>query len=400
MKRITQMKGNYNNQMKKELTNQEKLVGTLTFHNVNNYGAVLQAYALQKSIEKMGYNTELINYSRDNIADVICWVKCKVVSLLKGKPDHQLYTVSEFLKMVFFGEGNTRDINESFVNFRRKYLKMSEPITRKNVKTIRDKYDLVITGSDQIWNCGRVNIEPTYMLDFIEDSEKKASYAASFGISTLPDKYVDIYKKLLADYKYLAVREEQGAKIIEELLQRKAEVVVDPTLLLGAEEWNEIAVPPKSEKPYILVYQLEYSERLMQFARNLSKKLNMPLRFIRRPLNAEIEEECCSALGPDEWVGQFGNASYVVTNSFHGTAFSIIFRKTFFVEIAQERIRAAMSSRLEHLLNRLSLNKQFITSEEVAEEILAIDYTDTEIILNEWRENSVKYLRTVLENIK
>lgn len=329
----------------------DKLIGTLTFHNVNNYGAVLQSYALQKTIAELGYDTELINYSRDNLADVLCWAKCKVISTLKGKPDRQLYTVAEFLKMVFWGEGNTKDIHEPFMAFRKKYLKMSQPVTRKNVHTIQTKYNLVITGSDQIWNCGRVNIEPTYMLDFIKESDKKASYAASFGISTLPEKYIHIYKKLLSEYKYLAVREEQGAKIIEELIQRKAEVVVDPTLLLKKEDWNQIAVTPEKDEPYILVYQLEYSERLMNFARNLSKKTNLPLRFIRRPLNMEIKEECCEALGPDEWVGEFKNAEYVVTNSFHGTAFSIIYRKTFFVEIAQERIRAAMSSRLEHLLN-------------------------------------------------
>jgi hypothetical protein len=373
-------------------------VGTLTFHHVNNYGAALQAYALQQTILRYGYQSEIIDYKRQNISDVFQWWKNKTHSFLKGKPDRDLYTISEFLKMVFVGEGNTRDIAEPFNKFRSERLILSEPVNKNNVKNLNDRYDLFITGSDQVWNCGRVNMDSSYMLDFVNDYTKKGSYAASFGISEIPGKYREIYERLLSDYKYLSVREPAGAVIIQNLINRNAQVVLDPTLLLTIEEWKEIASRSIEEQPYILVYQLEYSETIMKFARNLAKATGCKVRLMRKPKGKNVSEEYCTKAGPEEWLSQFLGAKYIVTNSFHGAAFSINFNKNFFVEIPSNRIRGAMSSRLENLLSVFDMQHRFLVSGENEHMLEEIDYKPVNIRLEQLRTDSLNYLKTMLQN--
>lgn len=372
-----------------------KKIATLTFHNCNNYGAVLQAYALQQTILKAGFDTEIINYTRDNMHDVFIMLKTKIKSISSGKPDKQLYTIKEFCDMVFKGEGNTKDISEAFTRFRKTYLKLSQPVSRKTIKTIEPDYSRIIVGSDQVWNCGRVNIEPTYMLDFVSDSNKKASYAPSFGINKIPDKYKEIYESLLSDFSFLSVREEQGASIIMDLIGKKAEVVLDPTFLLNKSDWMKLKIDVPTDR-YILVYQLEISERLMNFARQLSDSTGIKLRYIRKPKVSNFEYDYCEGIGPDEWVAQFLGAEYIITNSFHGAAFSINFNKNFYVEISQDRIRGAMSSRLENLINTFKLTGRFISDVFPENFDEAIDYSKANQILKVHKDKSIKYLYSIL----
>ena len=365
-------------------------IGILTFQGVNNYGAVLQAYALQKVLQDAGYDNEIVNYQRDNLADILCWLKNKTKAFFSNKPDRQLYTFLELFKMVFWGEGNTRDIAKPFARFRERMV-LSDPVGPKTVGNLNGKYDLFISGSDQVWNCGRVNLEPTYLLDFVDDPDKKGSYAASFGIWEIPEKYRETYKRLLGDYRFLSVREEQGAKIIEELVQRSAEVVLDPTMLLASDQWLEVG-KKTLDKGYILVYQLEYSDALMHFARLLSQKENLPLKFVKKPKKGAKAEEICPHTSPEEWIGLFAGADYVITNSFHGTVFSILFHKKFFTEITKERIRGSMSSRLENLLNFCGLTDRLLGEGSIEKSHSPIDYEAVDEKLRGKREASLRYL--------
>ena len=145
----------------------KKKTATITYHNCNNYGAVLQAYALQQILGKYGYENLIIDYRRSNLSDVFAMFKNKLISTLRGKPDRQLYSTKEFFQMVFPGEGNSQDIRKDFDFFRQKYLKTTVPVNKKTIYGIEKDFDYIITGSDQVWNCGRVNIEPTYLLEKI-----------------------------------------------------------------------------------------------------------------------------------------------------------------------------------------------------------------------------------------
>lgn len=375
-------------------------VGIITFHNVNNYGAVLQAYALQKSIMKLGGQCDIIDYHRKNLRDVLLWQKNKILCQLKGRPDHQGYSNMEFIHMffntMFF---NNKKVATKFEDFRLR-LSMSRPVNGDTVKSLNGKYDLYLSGSDQVWNCGRVYLDKSYFLDFVDDDDKKGSYAASFGIKVIPDKYRKEYEKLLEGYKYLSVRETSGAVIIRELIHREAKVVLDPTLLLDKEEWLPLIGLNKKSKQVIVVYMLEYSENLLAFARSLSHKTGYPVRLLNKPFKHKVKEEYRTDVGPIEWLKEIQNAEYVVTNSFHGVAFSINFNKNFFVEIAEERIRGAMASRIENILKTFGLEERLIRQGVQADRYsspLNINYDKINRRLLMLRADSVSYLAQMLD---
>ena len=389
-------------------------VGIITFHKVNNYGAVLQAYALQKSIQKLGCQCDIIDYSRKNLRDVLLWQKNKLNCLLKGSRDHQGYSNFEFINMfittIFF---NNKVVAKRFEAFRKRY-NTSRPVGSDTVKQLNSEYDLFISGSDQVWNCGRVILDKSYFLDFVEQDEKKGSYAASFGIKKIPDKYVADYKSLLSKYKYLSVREAAGADLITELIHRNATVVLDPTLLFKKEEWSDLIGKKQKSNDIIVLYMLEYSENLLMFARELSKSTNCPIRLLNKPYNHKITEECRIDVGPMEWLEEIYNAKYVVTNSFHGVAFSINFNKNFFVEIAGERIRGAMGSRIEAILNTFGLegrlisqnsqdDRKFENGSNIEDDsnlrdngINNINFNKINLKLSELRLDSMRYLKDML----
>jgi hypothetical protein len=375
-------------------------VGIITFHKVNNYGAVLQAYALQKTIRKLGYECNIIDYGRKNLKDILLWQENKITCILQGKPDRQAYSDIEFLHMffntVFF---NNRTISGKFNDFRKR-LMLSPPVNSDNIRKLNSEYDLFLSGSDQVWNCGRVYLDKNYFLDFVERNEKKGSYAASFGIKDIPDKYMTDYKRLLSDYQYLSVRETIGASIIKYLTGRKAEVVLDPTLLLRKGEWEELIGKNKQKESVIVIYMLEYSKNLIRFAEKLSLMTGYPIRLLNKPYNHKVSAECKTDIGPLEWLEELLYAEFVVTNTFHGVAFSINFNKNFFVEIAEERIRGAMGSRIEDILDNFGLKDRLINryhSDNTDKIKLQIDYDDTNLKLEELRHHSLTYLINMLK---
>ena len=374
-----------------------KKIATLTFHNCNNYGAVLQDYALQQKILEMGYETEIIDYSRNNIKDVAIMFKNKLFSILNGKPDKQLYSFKEFLELVFKGEGTGKDLVKPFHLFRKKYLLCSEPANRKNIVDLEKKYHRIIVGSDQVWNCGRVNIEPTYLLDFIEDDTKKASYAASFGLTEIPNKYQEIYRTLLSKFSYLSVREESAQILVRELIEKEAECVLDPTLLLTKKDWETIIPKKKKKETYILVYQLGKSENLFHIAEKLSKKTGIKVRSIKKSEDMGSNIRAYQGIGPTEWLILFLNADYIITNSFHGVAFSINFEKEFFAIRAEDTIRISMESRIESLLKKVDLEQRYISDDKQLKLEEKIDYLEVSKKLNLLREDSITFLKKILE---
>lgn len=384
--------------MKETMKNSDrkKKVATLTFHNCDNYGAVLQAYALQQVLLEMGADTEIIDYTRSNLADVLHMITTKLLSFLKGKPDKQLYSTREFLEMVFHGDGNSKDIHESFAKFRETHFICSRPVSKKTIGLLENDYDYFIVGSDQVWNCGRVNLEPTYLLDFVSDDQKKISYAASFGISEIPEKYKEIYCRLLSKFSHISVREKQGVSLVKMLTGKDAVWVLDPTLLLGVEDWLKILDNGVNrESHYILVYHLGESDRIREIAGKLSEQTGLPLRFARKQ-KSKTDSVVVKGVSPAEWVELFLNADYVVTSSFHGVAFSINFNKQFYAVKAEDRIRQAMQSRLADILSRMELDDRYIESFTEINLEKSIVYEKVNCMLEDLRKVSKAYLEEVL----
>ena len=202
-------------------------VGIITFHRAINYGAILQAYALKKKIDELGNVTKVIDYV--NLKEEKA---CKIINTNSLKS-----FIGSLLKFRF---KKRKDIK--FVDFRKKYLNLTPVVgTKGALKELNAQFNVFITGSDQVWNYNIIGGDMTYLLDFANEG-KKNSYAASFGVINIEEKYKRQYSDLLNSFTNIAVREDAGAKIIRELCHKEVPVVLDPTLLLDAFEWMRLTV--------------------------------------------------------------------------------------------------------------------------------------------------------------
>ena len=226
-------------------------VGITTFHRAVNYGAVLQTYALQKALEKINVKSEVIDY-RDNIID-------NRFKFFYNK------SLKRFVRdLLYYPVFSSK--NKKFESFLKTYVKTTDKIYTnfEQLKTLQN-FDKYITGSDQVWNYKLTKWDKVYFLNFVQDNNKKCSYAASFGLNEIPSTEIQEYKKLLSQFNHISVREKKGEEIIYNLLERKAMVDLDPTLLLDKKEWSSIAKVPK-EKEYILVFVMQKNNSTFKFA--------------------------------------------------------------------------------------------------------------------------------------
>lgn len=360
----------------------DKKIATLTFHRAINYGAVLQAYALQKSIEKFGYDTEILDYRSD--------------FLEKLHNPHDLRKYKSILRYGYAILRNSvkKDNRKAFYSFSEKYLKLSKVYNRENIKDAADEYKAVIVGSDQVWNYNCTNFDKTYFLDFLPDGKQKYSYAASVGIKLESPEIRNEYKKLLSDFSVRSVREAQAQKELEKL-GLSAEVALDPTLLLKPEEWRKIATAPK-KKPgkYLLVYVITATPTIFSAAKKISKKYGLQIIYINEFLFNKPGVKNVSKITPTEWLWLFDNAEYIVTNSFHGTAFSVNFEKQFYVEPLP--VKTNVNSRIYDLLTLLDLQNRIIDSPEKIN-FGSINYGD--INFDRHRTKSFESLKKTIEQI-
>ncbi len=257
------------------------------------------------------------------------------------------------------------------------------------------KYDRIVCGSDQIWNYQITNFDKNYFLDFCDDRRKKIAYAASFGFDSLPPRYVEEYRTLLNTFNCISVREWQGRNIVRDLTQREAEVVLDPTMLLARSDWENVAQDYKNNN-YIFVYAFgRLTPAMKTLLRKLSARTGCAIVYnsytITRPIKATYEK----CVGPAQFLGMFKNARYVVTNSFHGTAFSIIFNKDFFLEMLP--VAQGINSRLENILDVFDLRSRLIGNRTEVNINEAIDYDRVNHILRAEREKSMSYIKRSIE---
>jgi hypothetical protein len=355
-------------------------IGIINFHRAINYGAVLQAYALSEAIKKLGYNAVTIDYKNPLIEKIY-------------NPRYINYKSLKGILSGILTYNRRKRKKELFEDFRAKYFTLYEPPNLYSLNT--DEYYKFITGSDQVWNYNLTEYDTVYFLEFISVSKKKNSYAASFGFDEIPDEYVEDYRGFLEDFNQISVREEQGAQIIKNLLNRHAEVVLDPTMLLSKEEWIKISKKYKRNKNYILIYQLAASQSLLDFAVELSKQTNCEIINISDAIRRRIKAKYVTGVGPQEFMGLFSNARYIVTNSFHGTAFSINFNKPFFVEMLPPP--AKVNSRLENILDTFDLRSRQIINGTNANIFTDIDYATVSKKLELERKRSLDYLKRILD---
>ena len=294
-------------------------IGIMTMHNVQNIGSVLQAYALQCKIRQLGFESELIDYvfppqneQRKGVKELVS----RGFDIIQGSPG-----VKKNLKIEAF---------------RRNYLCCS-PLSynRESLLTNPPEYDIYCTGSDQVWNPFHVGEDTSFMMDFAPIDAPRFAYASSFASKEVNEPYFSLYSKYLSRYIDITVREQSGAQIVKSMTGKEATVVCDPTLLLNDSEWNKIA--EKSDVTikggYILVYLLSYMFNPRPYFYNIVEivqhHLSLPV-YHYNPYTADSFKrniKHLKGMGPHDFVRLIRDASFVITDSFHGAVFATIFNK-------------------------------------------------------------------------
>lgn len=325
-------------------------LGIITFHRAINYGAALQAFALQDILNKKGYETEIIDYACERLEN--CYKKFY-------NPEHSL---KGFISAIIYYPIRSARI-EKFANFRKKYMHISDEknITKDKLKKIANKYDYIITGSDQVWNPEQTDYDMSYFLDFVKP-EKRISYAASMGTNKPTEKQAIILKKYVQSYHKISVREEENEKYLTELLNIKVETVADPVFLVSADEWKLlIDDQPIINEPYIFVYCL-HEKMSYKYAEYLSNKTGKKIVSIPDSIRVKCSGKKDFKAGVLEFLNYIFYADYVITDSFHATAFSLIFEKQF--NIIMKQNKKELNGRLYSISNKYNLNEIVISNSQ------------------------------------
>ena len=297
-------------------------IGILTFHRANNYGAMLQAYALQETLQDFGLKVEFIDYRCDSIEK-----HYKHYTFPKFKSN--ITWCKQVVKYFLIGSKIISKEN-NYSNFR-KLLHISNVNVTQCKAQLEDYYDAIITGSDQVWSYDVLNeLNDWYCYKKINLDTRLISYAASAGSLKTFDRYFYFYGDIIKGYSFISVRE---SNLMDYLIKKgfnNTKNVVDPTLLLNREKWNRLDSAPRIiKKKYVLYYDVENNDEAKNIAIELSNKQNMKLVVLNG--NRKISNNCISYIqaGPIEFLNLIRNAEYVVGSSFHLTVFSIIFEKKF-----------------------------------------------------------------------
>ena len=355
-------------------------IGIITFHRALNYGAVLQAYALQNYLKTLHADSFIIDY-RSSAIELF-------YKPIKSSP---LKNTKNFLRECLFFRNNKRK-RKKFELFLTKRVDITPKKEKKDLQSLNNDFDCFITGSDQVWNFKWSDFDGAYFLDFA-NPDKKNSYAASFGVSELPKNLIPQYQKYLSDYNFISVRENDGAKIIENIVGRTPSVLIDPTCLVETKQWEKIAIDRKDDN-YVLIYLLEQSEYLTKYAQKLADNHGLKVISIIDSLKKQEGVERRGFMGPDEFLGYFKKAKYVVTNSFHGMVFSVIFRKEFYIQYQKKQ--NAPNSRFVNFIAAHKLQERVLSD---GQEIFVkqINYANVYNIIKEEVNQSYNFLKKMIE---
>lgn len=381
-----------------------KRIGIITIVKVNNYGAELQAYATQRKLNLMGYDAEIIDY--------LYYRNPGHVSERESSPFYP-YPLKNRVKEIGLkvidmlgrlrktDEGRRRD--ESFAKFHRQYCRFSENQYRRHSELFGNPpvYDVYCVGSDQVWNPRCYTNLDAYFLDFAPEGKRRFSYGCSFGVKEIPESAKEAYARYLSRIDRLSVRESTGVELVRRLTGRKAKLVADPTLLLSRDEWMAVAEPVRDlPESYVLVYELHSTPYLMEVARDVARQRGCKIVRISKDAHSGASADgdivSITDAGPSQFVYLFDKAGVVVTNSFHGTAFSVNFRKELFCVLSAA---ATNNSRQESLLKRLGLEDRLLY-DDVRRDIAAfdsIDYDAASERLDALRAESVEYIKEAVE---
>lgn len=351
-----------------------KKISITTVYTGFNYGSSLQAYASKEYLSSLGYEAEILWYRDGFIKGRDFRLKKLLIMFLRTfwRPSLFRKTFSTYKKSL--QKEISEDVKKAFLEFTDSKLQVKK-YSWSGLKAYarNDNVLACICGSDQIWNATNVYIDPIFYLLFAP-RQKRIAYAPSFGKSEIPKYNKEIIRTYVSEFDYLSVREEQGATIIADLIGTDAPVLIDPTLLLDKNDWLNMVGNLQTCKrgEYILLYFLdEPSSSAIQYIKRLIEVYNYSIIAIPYQHSEFANFDCCYTVcaGPLEFIDLVSKASFVCTDSFHGTAFSINLNIPFLTFKRDYGTAADQSSRIVSLLNKLGLKERFISEMESKEEI-------------------------------
>lgn len=352
----------------------------LTFHRAQNYGAVLQAYALQKKIEELGYTCDILDYRCEKIEN-----SYKLFGVKSPSPKN---VVSMLLHLPF----NIKK-EKSFAKFRKQFLRISEEIyTRQNIANSNKEYDVFIVGSDQVWNGDLTGVDRTYFLDFVKERKTKIAYAASVGKEGFALEMKELIRDNLNSFSAVSVREEDTIELLHKITNTEIECVMDPVFLQSQDFWNNLVSPRKIKEKYIFLFEL-HEHDASKYAVELANKMHMKVVYVPNGLRSQLNAEKVESPLVNEFLSYIKYAEYVVTDSFHAAAFSIIFHKNLHVLLKTEL--KGLNSRLTSLLNKLGLIDRIVEPGKIC--IKEINYDFVEAKLEDERSKSLEFLKDGLK---
>lgn len=380
----------------------------MTWHTYNNYGSLLQAYALQESFSKQGVTSYLIDYDPSNyytneFSNITSYVKYHGKRLLKEKLKGRKGILANMVYPSF--EDPVRD--SAYDQFRDERLRYTKKcVHASDFFSLNDEYDILACGSDQIWAPTRFN--PRYYLDFAKDPERTLAYAPSVGLPAIDDEVIaKSVARLTGRIGYLSVREERGAQILNNLLGRKPQVVLDPTALLTGDEWRKLLgiVPTvNSSAPYAVCYFLSDDAKKWSSARRIAGELGLELKGIPVFKNdSKRFVELCLGVGPKEFISLIDGSSAVFTDSFHGTVFSLLLHKEPFVyKRFPDRSRTNQNSRISNILEIAGLGDSVMqdSGSHCVRELGTIDWDLVDARIDVERTKSTAFLAAAVREIE
>lgn len=364
----------------------KKNIGIITFHWAINYGAILQTYALFKFLKKHNFNVKIIDYKTKYHTNSYSFFNGPLT--IKNIAFHlfkSLFIIPLIIK------------NKKFKKFISKNLNLSNPIHSKlSLSKNVSEFDCVISGSDQVFNSNYKGWEAYFLPYKKEKNQLKMAYAPSFGTNDFSNEFKNNIREYILDFDYLSCRELNGSQFISEITQKKTEHVLDPVFLLDKSEWNLLSKQRLIKKKYIFIYDLNGGEDLVKIGNEINR-FNYELILLSnknklRFFNKNYKNiKTIRSSGIEDFLSLIINAEAIVTDSFHGTAFSVIMEKEFYSFIAHKKA----SSRITSLLSELNLTKRIVSN---LNNFQVINYEENNDNLAKLIDKSKKFLLNPILN--
>lgn len=362
-------------------------IKTITCHDVYNHGASLQAYALQTYLSSQGHDVEIIDYKPDYLSNHYkLW---SVSNPVFDKPVvKQLYLLAKLP-----GRLIALRRKRKFDEFSQKCLRLTSMRYHSNeeLKTNPPKADVYIAGSDQIWNTlfqnGR---DAAFYLDFAPKGTKRVAYAASFATKDVVEEYKPFLRRMLQGFDSISLRERISLPLLESLGRNDGVAVCDPVFLLSREQWDKILPTSSIEEEYLLVYDTENSNKLKDIAQSIAKERNLKIFNISGSRKSYVDKDF-RVSSPIDFVQLIRDAEFVVSNSFHATAFSLIFQREFCVVNRSE----AINERMLCLLKQYGQQDRLV-ADNIDSLLTLIDYSKVQSKIERDIEASKQYLRDTI----